>query len=120
MPRYSHVQQLNNCKQPELELLALSFQTVYVCKIPPVRGGGGGFHSLANGLIRGYLLTYLLTYLLLKSWLSTIWKNWSTRRKTSRSKRNSHWASKLGFEPGPNWWEASALITTLPLAPQLY
>ena len=50
MPPYSHVQKLNNCKQADLELLALSFQTVYVCK---------GFYSLANGLIKGYLLTYI-------------------------------------------------------------
>ena len=55
MPPDSHVQQLNNCKQPDLELLALSFQTVYVCKIPPVGRGG----SLAGQRTNKRLLTYL-------------------------------------------------------------
>ena len=47
----------------------------------------------------------------------------STRRKTSRSKDrtnnklNPHMAPGPGIEPGPHWWEASALITAPPLLP---
>ena len=29
-------------------------------------------------------------------------------------------ASTPGLEPGPHWWEASALTTTLPLLPRLF
>ena len=64
-----------------------------------------------------------------------IWKCWflgrgenrSTRRKTSRSKGenqqqiklNPHMASTQGFEPGPHWWEASALTNAPSLAPHI-
>ena len=50
-------------------------------------------------------------------------ENWSTRRKTSRSKErtnnklNPHMTSGPGIEPRPHWWEASALTTTSPLMP---
>jgi len=44
--------------------------------------------------------------------------NWSTRRKPlgaekKTNKLNPHMTPDLGIEPGPHWWEASAL-TTLP------
>ena len=32
-------------------------------------------------------------------------------RERTNNKLNPHMASTLGFEPGPHWWEASALIT---------
>ena len=31
------------------------------------------------------------------------------------NKLNPHMASTVGFEPGPHWWEASALATVPPL-----
>ena len=57
---YSHIQLLNNCKQPDLESpCPLGFKRYMSTKFPQWGGGGrGGFHSLANGLIKGYLLTY--------------------------------------------------------------
>ena len=50
--------------------------------------------------------------------------NRSTGRKTSRSKgekqqqTQQHMASTPGFEPGPHWWEESALNTAPPLLPK--
>ena len=50
-------------------------------------------------------------------------ENRSTRRKTSRSKErtnnklNPHMTPGPGIEPGPHWWEASALTTAPPLLP---
>ena len=32
-------------------------------------------------------------------------------RERTNNKLNPHMASTPGFEPGPDWWEASALIT---------
>ena len=40
-----------------------------------------------------------------------------TRERTN-NKLNPHMASTPGFEPGPPWWEASALTTTPPLLPK--
>ena len=54
-----------------------------------------------------------------------IWKCWflwreedrSTQRNTlgartrTNNKLNSHMTPSLGIEPGPHWWEASALTT---------
>ena len=43
--------------------------------------------------------------------------NWSTQRKTSRSrektnnKRGLHMMPGPGMEPGTHWWEASSLTT---------
>ena len=55
----------------------------------------------------------------------SIGKTGVTWRKTSRSKGertnnklNPHMASTPGFEPGPHWWEASALTTAPPLLQQ--
>ena len=59
-----------------------------------------------------------------------IWKCWSLRRKENRSTRrktlgagmrtnntlNPHMTPSRGIEPGPHWWEASALTT----APYLF
>jgi len=47
--------------------------------------------------------------------------NWSTRRKPlgaeqRTNKLNPHMTPDLEIEPGPYWWEASALIT----APSLH
>ena len=36
-------------------------------------------------------------------------------RERTNNKLNPHKASMLGFEPGPHWWEASALTTAQPL-----
>ena len=36
----------------------------------------------------------------------------------TNNKLNPHMASKQGFEPGPHWWEASALILAPSLAPR--
>ena len=33
------------------------------------------------------------------------------------NKLNPHMASTPGFEPGPHWWEASALTTAPPILP---
>jgi len=32
-------------------------------------------------------------------------------KERNNNKINPHMASKPGFEPGPHWWEASALTT---------
>ena len=39
-------------------------------------------------------------------------------RERANNKLNPHMASKLGFEPGPHWWEASALTPEPPLLPK--
>ena len=39
-------------------------------------------------------------------------------KERTNNKLNPHMASTPGFEPGPNWWEASALTTAPSLAPQ--
>ena len=36
----------------------------------------------------------------------------------TNNKLNPHMASTPGFEPGPHWWEASALTTAPPLLPK--
>ena len=36
-------------------------------------------------------------------------------RERTNNKLNLHMASTPGFEPGPHWWEASALTTAPPL-----
>ena len=41
------------------------------------------------------------------------------RREPTTNKLNPHVASTPGFEPGPHWWEASALTTAPPLLPGL-
>ena len=56
-------------------------------------------------------------------------ENWKTWRKTRgagtstniwRQKRDfCHMAPKAGFEPGPHWWEASALTTVPSLLPNI-
>ena len=54
-----------------------------------------------------------------------IWKCWflwreenrSTRRKNN-NKRNPHMTPRPGIEPGPHWWEASALTTAPSLLPK--
>ena len=38
-------------------------------------------------------------------------------RERTKNKLNPHIASTPGFELGPHWWEASALITEPPLLP---
>ena len=38
-------------------------------------------------------------------------------RLTTNNKLNPHMVSPSGFEPGPHWWEASALTNTSPLLP---
>jgi len=50
--------------------------------------------------------------------------NWSTRRKPlgaekRTNKLNPHLMPDLGIEPGPQWWEASALTTAPSLHPQM-
>ena len=42
-----------------------------------------------------------------------------TRERTN-NKLNPHMASTSGFEPGPHWWEASALTTVTPFLPLSY
>ena len=37
------------------------------------------------------------------------------RELRTNNKLNPHMASTPGFEPGPHWWEASALSTAPPL-----
>ena len=63
-----------------------------------------------------------------------IWKCWflwreenqSTRRKTlgartrTDNKFNPHMTPRPGIEPGPHWWEASALTTAPSLLPRLW
>ena len=39
-------------------------------------------------------------------------------RERTNNKLNPHIASTPGYEPGPHWWEASALTTAPSLAPQ--
>ena len=39
-------------------------------------------------------------------------------RERTNNKLDPHMASIPGFEPGPHWWEASALTTAPSLAPQ--
>ena len=36
-------------------------------------------------------------------------------KERTNNKLNPHMASTPGFEPGPHWWEASALTTAPPL-----
>ena len=36
----------------------------------------------------------------------------------AKERTNPHMASKPGFEPGPHWWEVSALTAVPSLAPQ--
>ena len=43
-------------------------------------------------------------------------KPFETKERTD-NKLNPHMESTLGFEPGPHWWEASALTTAPSLAP---
>ena len=40
-------------------------------------------------------------------------------KERTNNKLNPHMASTPGFEPGPHWWEASALTTAPSLAPQV-
>ena len=61
-----------------------------------------------------------------KCWFLRRGGNWITQKKTSQDKGvngnnelNPHMASTLGFDPGPHWWEASALTTAPSLAPKL-
>ena len=42
------------------------------------------------------------------------------RREPTTNKLNPHMASTAGFEPGPHWWEASALTTAPSLAGEGY
>ena len=39
-------------------------------------------------------------------------------RERTNNKLNPHIASTPGYEPGPHWWEASALTTAPSHAPQ--
>ena len=39
-------------------------------------------------------------------------------RERTKNKLNPHMVLTLGFEPRPNWWEASALTTAPPLLPK--
>ena len=39
-------------------------------------------------------------------------------KERTNNKLNPHMASTLGFEPGPQWWEVSALTTAPSFAPQ--
>ena len=45
-------------------------------------------------------------------------KNLSEQRREPTTKLNPHMASTPGFEPGPHWWEASALTSVPPLLPK--
>ena len=40
-------------------------------------------------------------------------------RERTNNRLNPHMASTPGFEPGPHWWEVSALTTAPSLAPHL-
>ena len=40
-------------------------------------------------------------------------------RERTNNKLNPHMASTPGVEPGPHWWEASALNTAPPLLPKI-
>ena len=46
-------------------------------------------------------------------------KNLSEQGERTNNKLNPHMASTPGVEPGPHWWEASALNTAPPLLPTL-
>ena len=37
-------------------------------------------------------------------------------RERTNNKLNPHMATTAGFEPGPHWWEASALTTAPPFS----
>ena len=39
-------------------------------------------------------------------------------KERTNNKLNPHMVSTPGFEPGPHWWEASALTTAPPLLPK--
>ena len=39
-------------------------------------------------------------------------------KERTKNKLNPHMVSTPGFEPGPHWWEASALTTAPPLLPK--
>ena len=60
-----------------------------------------------------------------KCWFLRRGENRSTLRKTSRSKGENQQQTQptygvdAGFEPGPHWWEVSALTTAPPLFPLL-
>ena len=41
-------------------------------------------------------------------------------KERTNNKLNPHMVSTTGFEPGPHWWEASALTTAPSLAPQKF
>jgi len=41
-------------------------------------------------------------------------------RERINNKLNPHMASMPGVEPGPHWWEASALTTATPLLPNSF
>ena len=45
-------------------------------------------------------------------------KNLSEQRREPTTKLNPHMVSTPGFEPGPHWWEASALTSVPPLLPK--
>ena len=91
---YSHIQLLNNCKQPDLESpCPLGFKRYMSTKFPQWGGGGGGGRVSRAGQ---RTKKRLVTYLLLKSWLSTIWKNWSTSRKNLSEQTQL----RLGVEAG--------------------
>ena len=53
-------------------------------------------------------------------------ENWSTWRKTlgagtrTNNKLNPHMMPRSGIEPGPQWWEASALTTAPSLLPHMF
>ena len=62
-----------------------------------------------------------------------IWNCWFIRRgknpgvpgkkplgekERTNNKLNPHMTSTPGFEPGPQWWEVSALTTASPLLPK--
>ena len=49
----------------------------------------------------------------------SIWENPLGARERTNNKLNPHMASTPGFEPGPHWWEASALTTAPALLPFL-
>ena len=56
-----------------------------------------------------------------KCWFLRRGENWSTRRKTSRNKGENQQQTQTTYgvdaeiEPGPHWWETSALTTAPPL-----
>ena len=64
--------------------------------------------------------------ILMECWFLRRGENHSTRRKTSRSKErtnnklNPHMTLGPRIEPGPHWWDASALTITPPLLPCIY